>query len=1196
MNPERWQQIQLLAEGALAQPEEMRSAFLESACGDDIELREEVVSLLAACEQSPDMEEPPAAWFSVLAGPELPLFAAGAQVAHRYRVERLLGRGGMGEVYEAWDEELSIPVALKTLHLPGSNEEAHKRLKLEGLLARSVWHPNVCRLYDLGRHGEGGDATWFLTMELLRGETLSKRLQDVGSLSPDCAQRFAEQMAAGLAAAHQSGVVHRDFKTSNVMLVSKDGSEQAVVTDFGIARAASPRGWEKNPNPVSGPIVGTPTYMAPEQVRGEEVGPAADVYALGIVLYEMVTGTVPFTGDSAHEVARRRLEEEPPSPRHVMPNLDDRWEAVILRCLAREPHRRFGRAEEVAEALGGRILIENSESLDLTAGTPHSLPAERDSFVGREVESEELDRNFAGNSHLVTLAGAGGMGKTRLAIRYGWRTLREWPGGVWFCDLTEARNLEGIASAVAGSLGVQLGRGDPVEQLGHAIAGRGRCLMILDNFEQIVDHAAVTVGRWLARAGEARFLITSREKLSLGVREKVQEVGPLSIETGLELLAARARRLRPGLEIAGAEAESAREIVRLVDGMPLAIELAGARMRVMSASQIVAQMRKRFSLLTGGGSARHETLAVAIDGSWELLSPWEQSAWAQCAVFEGGFTAEAAEAVTDLSAWPEAPWVVDAMQSLVDKSLLRTWAPRVGTAGEVPEARFGMFVSLQEYARMKLREGSFLADAGSAPTAGGVTPIERAVEERHGKWYARYGTSAAIKSLRSHGGPTLKRRVERELDNLVAACRRAVLRGDAATAVATYRASWPFLKKRGAIGVAVDLAREVLRELHLGRAEEGHVIKMLGQAEWYSGMVEEALAHLEGAVAIAREVHDRQLETQALGNLGGTYVSQGQMEEGCVHLEMALDCARSIGDQHMECYTLNTLGILCRGQGRMVDARTYSALALEVARLAGDRRLEGMALSNLGMILQEQGRTEEARAHYEAALVIHLEVGDLSLEGNSHNELGTVSYDQGRMKEARAHMEKALVIHRETGFRIAECIDRINLGSWCHTQGLAEEALAHFEAAVTIERELGSRRLKGLIMGGLGRLHQGRGEMELARTHYESALAIHRAMSDRRSEGFILAHMASLLHRQGSIDAAREALATGEPLLRQVDARLELGQLLCIRAELEHGSGNRAVALTTLGEAQDLAIRIGSGPDSELGRMITKAHQALAAK
>ncbi len=275
------------------------------------------------------------------------------------------------------------------------------------------------------------------------------------------------------------------------------------------------------------------------------------------------------------------------------------------------------------------------------------------------MEIEELERKLAGGARLVTLLGAGGMGKTRLAVRYGWQSLEQWPGGVWFCDLTEARSLNGIASAVAGSLGFSSDEGIRSTQLGHAIAGRGRCLMILDNFEQVAEHAAETVGRWLERAKEARFVVTSRERLNLGDAGEGAAVEPLSLEQGMELFETRARWLRPGLELAGTEAESAREIVRLVDGMPLAIELAAARMRVMSVAQIAAQMRKRFQLLTGGPSARHETLAVAIDGSWELLQPWERTAWAQCAVFEGGFTLEAAEGVLDLGTWPEAPWVVD---------------------------------------------------------------------------------------------------------------------------------------------------------------------------------------------------------------------------------------------------------------------------------------------------------------------------------------------------------------------------------------------------------------------------------------------------------------------------------------------------------------------------------------------------------
>ena len=225
-------------------------------------------------------------------------------VAGRYKIVRFIGRGGMGEVYEADDLELRERVALKTVRPQAAFDRgAIERFKREIQLARKVTHPNVCRIFDLGYHQSKAVAghpaqeaeITFLTMELLSGETLAERLKSGGHMTPSEALPLVIQMASGLAAAHAAGIVHRDFKSGNVILTkTKDGPSEtrAVVTDFGLARSTETR---QSMTASGGEIAGTPAYMSPEQVEGGEVTPATDVYSLGVVMYEMVSGTLPFT-------------------------------------------------------------------------------------------------------------------------------------------------------------------------------------------------------------------------------------------------------------------------------------------------------------------------------------------------------------------------------------------------------------------------------------------------------------------------------------------------------------------------------------------------------------------------------------------------------------------------------------------------------------------------------------------------------------------------------------------------------------------------------------------------------------------------------------------------------------------------------------------------------------------------------------
>jgi len=287
-----------------------------------------------------------------------PRLHAGDVLAERFTIVRFVARGGMGEVYEAEDLVLRTRVALKTI-LPGFAEDPAllERFRREVLLARRISHPNVCRIFELySTRTSAGEPLHFLTMEFLEGETLTQRLHRSGPMSSGALLPIVRQVSAALDAAHAEGVVHRDFKTSNVMLVAREGSGghsgelRAVVTDFGIARSlwAEPGAAEK----VTGVgLLGTPDYMAPEQVTGGEVGPAADIYALGVVLYEALTGKTPFAGATPLECAVRRVKERPTAPRVLLPRLEGEWNQAILRCLEQDPGRRFSSAGALVRSL-----------------------------------------------------------------------------------------------------------------------------------------------------------------------------------------------------------------------------------------------------------------------------------------------------------------------------------------------------------------------------------------------------------------------------------------------------------------------------------------------------------------------------------------------------------------------------------------------------------------------------------------------------------------------------------------------------------------------------------------------------------------------------------------------------------------------------------------------------------------------------
>jgi predicted ATPase/class 3 adenylate cyclase/Tfp pilus assembly protein PilF len=648
---------------------------------------------------------------------------------------------------------------------------------------------------------------------------------------------------------------------------------------------------------------------------------------------------------------------------------------------------------------------------------PHNLPAERDSFVGRSADLQALTALLDGPARLVTLHGPGGMGKTRLALRHAWAWRGSFPGGLWFCDLSHARSLDGVLLAVAAALDVPLGA-DPVLQLGRAIAGRERCLIILDNFEQVARHAAETVGRWLDLAPQARFVATSREVL--GQRgEHTLALDALAADEAAELFHERAQAALASYRRDAETAPAVTQLVQLLDGLPLAIELAAPRVRVMSPAQLLARMGDRFRLLAvpGARQDRQATLQNALQWSWELMSEAERHTLAQLVVFEGGFDWPAAEAVVDLSELPpqpETPWLVDLLQALGDKSLLR----------RLPGARFGLLRAVQAFALSRLPAAELAA-----------------TRARH----ARYFAALDERSATAPGGV--------ELDNIVQACRHAVSLGDAAAATACLSRAWWVLRLTGPLRAAVGLAQEVRNGLALPPLEAAAVGLVEGGALVGSARAAEGRVAFLAALATHPAPDSDVTGGRLYAALGERASAAGDRAQAHEHLQTALQIGLRLQDPGLQCLALNELGALAMQGGEHAAAQAHFTRALRIAVESGDRRWQGGLLGNLGALNYAMGRLAEAREAYEQALQASHDTGDRRWEANARCNLGLVYLRLGEMALAEGVAREAVALARDIGHARLVPPATCNLGHVLAAAGKTHEARSVLIEARTLAQD-----------------------------------------------------------------------------------------------------------------------------------------------
>jgi serine/threonine protein kinase len=369
MTPELWQRLKPLFHAALEKDTQNRASFVDAACGQDFELKLRLEELLEAEQQDTGSLDVPLAHLNGFLDDNKARFQPGELVLGRFRIIRPIGKGGMGEVYEAEDLQLGI-VALKTIrHGIASSSDAFERFRQEVQLARRVSGPEVCRIHELyllpasGKH----KATAFLTMEYLEGITLHEKIQRDGPQPWKEAMNITLEICEGLRLIHEKGIIHRDLKSGNIMLCKQGGVTRVVLMDFGLARdfdldafkSGTPSSAKTPGKTLPQMIMGTPEYMAPEQFEAKPVSPATDIYALGIILYELVTGLHPYAADTPVAAAIRRA-KLPQLPSSLRPKVPGQCDRIIERCLEYDPEKRFQSAKEVAKALrAGPANIEN---------------------------------------------------------------------------------------------------------------------------------------------------------------------------------------------------------------------------------------------------------------------------------------------------------------------------------------------------------------------------------------------------------------------------------------------------------------------------------------------------------------------------------------------------------------------------------------------------------------------------------------------------------------------------------------------------------------------------------------------------------------------------------------------------------------------------------------------------------------------
>jgi predicted ATPase len=680
---------------------------------------------------------------------------------------------------------------------------------------------------------------------------------------------------------------------------------------------------------------------------------------------------------------------------------------------------------------------------------PNNLPAQLTSFIGREKEIEAA-RSLLAKTRLLTFTGSGGSGKTRLALQVGAEVLEEYTDGVWLVELAALTEPGLLSSTVAQALGVKEQPGQTVQKmLLDSLKSKSR-LLLLDNCEHFLSACAQLVAVLLRSCPNIKVLATSREALGIGGEQSYrvpsltspdpkQKATPESLSQyeAVRLFIDRACSHKPDFAVTNANAPALAQLCYQLDGIPLALELAAARVRSLSVEDINTRLDHRFRLLTGGDRAalpRHQTLRALIDWSYDLLTGQEKALLGRLCVFAGGWTLAAAEQVGAKESIEE--WAVfDLLTSLADKSLALV-EERGGSA------RYRFLETVRQYGRERLMESG----------------EQEAVGKRHRDYFLAFAAAAEPQLIGADQGEW-SARLEAEYENLRAGLEWSLGEGNATACLRFCGALWRYWWTRGHYAEGREwCVRSLVAVGSKERTRErSAVLTVAGILANFQGDYASARAYHEESLMIEGEIGSQHGIATSLSNLGSTAFIPGNYASARSYYEESLTICRNIGDQSGIAIALCNLGTMARIQDDYASARACYEESMMIEREIGDRNGIATLLGNLGILADDQGDYASAHVFYEESLTIFREIGSPYGIATSLSNLGSVAFIPGDYASARAYHEESLTIFRNIGDQSGIAIALSNLGNVAHIQDDYASASACYEESLTIRREIGHR-------------------------------------------------------------------------------------------------------------------------------------------